>query len=519
VGRVRAVDVAAALVPTALAAGFVFYGLGARSLLIDEATTVATASQHGATLWHWVLNDGGNMFAYYAGMHVVVAVFGSSPVVLRLPSALAFVGTVPLAFALTRRLFDLRAATISAFLVAASLPVIYWAQQARAYSFGVLLATASTYALVCAVQSRKRWAYVLYVACSALAIYMVLLTVLVVAAQGCSLALRRRRDLPLRELALCAASVAVLSVPMGIAAFVHGTAQLGWIPPPTLSFEKYVLRFVASAETGGVSTTPTTNLVFYAMLIAWAAGAALFVYYFVRTGRSERTWAFGLLGACAVVPIAALLVISELFQPVFSDRYALLAVPFTSILAGAVLSRIRPVPLAWAAGVALVVLRALQVPASYGVDIEAWNTATAYVLSASQAGDCIAFFVSDGFPAFDYYALRQTTTRAGLPQLVLPATTWSSRTPYVLDPAVIPPHSLPGVVAGCPRLWLVLTHQGSGPPGSPGALRYQVRKYEAYGVLAGEIDSGYRMESYQRFTSVDVALYDRRATPVSASVP
>lgn len=518
-GRLRLADVAAALVPTALAAGFVIYSLGSRSLWIDEATTFATASQHGATLWHWVLNDGGNMFAYYAGMHVVVALFGSSPVTLRLPSALAFVGTVPFAFALTRRLFDLRAATISAFLVAASLPIIYWAQMARAYTFGVMLVTASTYALVCAVQTRKRWAYVLFVACSVLAIYMILLSVLVVAAQCCSLALRRRRDIPLQALAICVGSIALLSLPMGIAAFIHGSAQLGWIAPPALSFEKYVLKFVASAETAGVSLTSTAHLVFIAMLAAWAAAALQFTYSLVRSGRSERTWALGLLGACFVVPIAALLVVSELFQPVFSDRYALLTVPFASILAGVALSRIRPAPLAWAAGIALVVLRALQIPASYGVEIETWNTAAAYVVSSAQPRDCIAFFVSDGFPAFDYYVLAATGPHPRLPQLVLPATTWSAKTPYVLDPAVIPARSLPAVVASCPRLWLVLTHQGGDPPGAPGALPYQVRKYEAYLVLSAEVNSAYRLASYTRFTSVDVALYDRREPPVSARLP
>jgi hypothetical protein len=102
---------------------------------------------------------------------------------------------------------------------------------------------------------------------------------------------------------------------------------------------------------------------------------------------------------------------------------------------------------------------------------------------------------------------------------VLPATTWSAKTPYVLDPAVIPARSLPAVEASCPRLWLVLTHQGGDRPGAPGALPYQVRKYEAYVVLSAEIDKAYSLASYKEFTSVDVALYDRRTPPVSARLP
>jgi mannosyltransferase len=506
----RLIDVAAALVPTALAAGFVIYSLGARSLWIDEGDTFTTASQHGSALWHWMLNDGGNMFTYYAGMHVVIALFGTSPIALRLPSALALVGTVPLAFALTRRLFDLRAATISAFLVAASLPLVYWGQNARAYTVAVLLVTASTYAFVCAVQTRKRWAYVLYVVCSVLAIYTILLSALVVVAQCCSLVLRRRHETSLSALAACAGSIALLSVPIGIAAAIRGTVPIEWIPPPTLSLDKYVLNFVASARVSGVSSTPTTHLLLEATLVTWAGAAFLFIYSLVRTGRSEDTWAIGLIGSCFVVPIAGILAITELVHPVFSDRYVLSSLPAASMLAGVAISRFRPAALALVAGAALVILRSLQIPASYGSPIETWNTATADVVSSAQPQDCIAFFVADGFTAFDYYVLATRSPHPPLPRPVLPLTTWVARTPYALDPAVIPANSLAGVVAGCPRLWVVWTHQGGEPPGTAGALPYQVRKYEAFNVLAREVNGAYRLVSYKQFTSVDVALYDRR---------
>ena len=60
-------------------------GLGTRSLWLDEGSTFAIASQHGAALWHAVEHDGGNMIAYYLLMHVVIAWFGHAAWVLRLP--------------------------------------------------------------------------------------------------------------------------------------------------------------------------------------------------------------------------------------------------------------------------------------------------------------------------------------------------------------------------------------------------------------------------------------------------
>ncbi len=106
-GRAQLIGEAACLlVAVALAAGLVFYDLGARSIWIDEATTWGTASQHGSSLWYWMLHDGGNMLGYYAAMHVLIPIIGSSPTALRVPSALCAVLTVPCGYFLLRRLFD-----------------------------------------------------------------------------------------------------------------------------------------------------------------------------------------------------------------------------------------------------------------------------------------------------------------------------------------------------------------------------------------------------------------------------
>jgi uncharacterized membrane protein len=116
---------------TMASCGVFLYKLGTRSVWVDEGDTFTTASQHGDALWHWMLNDGGNMVTYYLGMHVMITLFGTSEVVLRLPSALAGMATVPTSYYLLRRLFDRRAAVFGATFVAVSLPLVYWSQQAR----------------------------------------------------------------------------------------------------------------------------------------------------------------------------------------------------------------------------------------------------------------------------------------------------------------------------------------------------------------------------------------------------
>ena len=46
--------------------------LTTRSLWLDEAATVAIASQHGAAFGAALAHDGGNMLGYYGLMHVLI---------------------------------------------------------------------------------------------------------------------------------------------------------------------------------------------------------------------------------------------------------------------------------------------------------------------------------------------------------------------------------------------------------------------------------------------------------------
>lgn len=499
--RLGAIDAVALLLAAGLAAGLGFYDLGARPLWIDEATTWGTASQHGASLWHWLVHDGGNMLGYYAAMHVVVGVLGSGARVLRAPSVLAFVVTVPCAYLLVRRLFDRRAAVFAAFAVPASFPMVFWAQQARGYVPGVAFSTAGALALVVAVQDRRRWAWAAFVACSALAAYMVLLTGLVVVAQLAALLLLPRGMLELRRIGVVCLALLAAAIPLAAAVIHRGSGQLDWVGQATLSDYKEIGHFMLSASTSDLVTAVT--------LAACAGGLFVAVWRLARLGRSPEAFATGLLVVWIAVPFALLFLVSMLIQPVMVDRYTLPLVPAVSMLAAVGCSRLKPAPVAWAAALALVVARAWVVPPDYGAPIENWTGATNYVVANLQPHDCIAFFVADGFTAFAYYEQRLPPGTPAVPEPVLPLASYGSDTPFVLDPETIPASRLPSVVAACPRLWLVETHQGGIPPG-PGVPSYQAAKYLAAQTLFGELDTGWMAGPTRYFTDIYVVRYDRR---------
>jgi hypothetical protein len=502
------------LVATALAAGLVLYHLGTRQIWVDEGDTFATASQHGLTLWHWALNDGGNMVAYYLGMHFWTEVFGTSEVALRLPSALAAIATVPAGYVMLRRLFDARAAVFGAFFLAASLAVAWWAQTARGYVVAVFFVTCAGALLTLAVETRRRAAYIAFVVVSLFAVYTILLSALVIGTQACTVLFRRRADIEWKRVIGAGTALVVLSAPVAAAAMIRGTAPVSWLARPGPVFgagDKYLVKVMASADITATPATTEGHYLFLAMIAAWALGAVLFVLSLVRTGRSRESWGYVLLFSWMVLPVVASYVISVAIHPVLSDRYILGVVPAASMLAGVACSRLRPWPLAVAAGVVLVVMRTWAVVPALGRPLEDWRTAVNTVVDRSKPHDCIAFFVSDGFDSFDYYALRLPPTEHGpLPTPVLPDTSWQSRAPYVLDPASISPERWKSVRTSCPRLWLVLTHQGPSADPGPSGLAYQRDQYDNRVALIDQIIASYGQTYHVGIPGLVLTLYTRR---------
>jgi hypothetical protein len=119
-----------------------------------------------------------------------------------------------------------------------------------------------------------------------------------------------------------------------------------------------------------------------------------------------------------------------------------------------------------AAAGALIALRALQLAPAYGVSPEDWRGATAHVLTAARRGDCIAFYPSDARMPFAYYARRSARVAAGAPRPVLPPAPLREVRPYVERYVAPGRRALGAVVRGCPRVWLVSSHEGQrdGPP-------------------------------------------------------
>jgi mannosyltransferase len=504
VSRERWLDVAVVAAPAALAAILCLYEITTRSLWLDEAATVAIASQHGAAFGSAIAHDGGNMLGYYGLMHVLTGWFGTGALAIRLPSAVAGAAAAGLVSLLALRLFDRRVALISGLLTAVSLPLVFWGQDARGYAAMVALVVGSFLAFVSLVSPAPdsgrsfRGSWAAYVVLTTLSVYMSFVAVLAVPAQLVVLAWRRRAwGRVLSALVVCV----VLWIPLAVLATRRGSGQLFWIPKPSLKVEKQVLEALASAGFEPNFHTTSTTVVLLILTFGLLAAVAAGIVARARSSKAPPSgaadhpthslgWGPILVLSWLVVPVVLMWLESLVGQSIFTPRNVLVSLPAVALLLGWGVTRSHvPPAVVWLAVAGLIALRALQLGPSYGTSPENWKAATAYVLDRSTTSDCVAFYPLDSRMAFGYYVASDGNAGSSrAPRSVLPVLPWSEVKPYVERYVALSPAAVSRLPSTCPRLWLVSSHEGqaSGPATSRANLARFVALRTALGRAYGD---------------------------------
>jgi mannosyltransferase len=473
-------DDAAVAAPTVVALALCLYQLTTRSLWLDEAATVAIASQHGSALWSAMAHDGGNMLGYYALLHVLVGWFGTGAFVIRLPSAVAAGACAGVVALLGLRLFGRRAALFAGLLAAVSLPLVFWGQDARGYAPMMALVAGSFAAFAAGVEHpRRRGPWIAYVVCTALSVYASYVAIFALPAQLVALAWRRQAW---RQALAAMAASAVCWIPLAVLAATRGGGQLFWIPRPGLTSEKQVILALTSAGFEPNFHPTAVAAVLAVVTVALLAVAA------VRLVRRDAPWGVALALSWLLVPLVLMWVESLVGQPIFTARNLLVSLPAVALLVGWVVAQSR---FAWPALVVLIALRVVALAPSYGTSPENWRAATAYVARGQQPGDCVVFYPQDARMPFAYYTHQPIK-------------------PYVER------YETPQVPPGCGRVWLVASHQGL--PTGPSASRAH---YAHYVALRDELAHRYAHSVVRSFGYASVIwielFYGRSVVPTNVS--
>ena len=458
----------AALIGALLAA----IDLGTRSLWLDEGSTFAIVSQHGAALWRAIAHDGGNMLLYYVAMHAVVGLFGDAAWVMRAPSVLANGLTGALVAALALRLFpgNRRLATAAGLLTVVSLPLVFWGQNVRGYAWLVTLSVGSFLALVAILQTPaervpSRGAVSAYVLTTLAALYIGYDVALLIPAQLALLLLYRERA---RLVIACLVVVALLSVPLLVLAAERGSGQLFWVTPLSWRIAgQATLALFSAAFLPNFHHTATTAPAAIVTGLAVFAG----LWFAARTAlraanRREHAWQLLFILAWALVPTVLTLIAYAAGEPIELPRVTILELPALGLLVAWLLMRPQLAPSLGIAAVGMILaLRLLQVIPSYGASPEPWNAATAYALHAAPPGQstCVVFYAQDGREVFDYYKQAgHLPVPDPAPNLVplLPSLPWDQIKPFVEQYRGLDTAQESAIAARCPSLMLIVSHPG-----------------------------------------------------------
>ena len=129
--------------------------LGQQSYWLDEGYTVRLLRMSFSGMLHAIPRTESTPPLYYVTAWVWTRVFGDMEFGLRSLSALAGIATVPVAWAIARRVGGHRAAAIAGLLVAVSPLLVWFSQEARSYALATLLATLSVLCVVGWTQDRR----------------------------------------------------------------------------------------------------------------------------------------------------------------------------------------------------------------------------------------------------------------------------------------------------------------------------------------------------------------------------
>ncbi len=493
--RVLGVLSLAALVVIVLAAAyFRIYKIDVKSFWIDEGVSAAFTRLGWYDLARILWRREANMSLYYLLLRAWTQL-GDSVAWIRGLSALFSLATVPVLYALGRRLFGTVAAFAAALLLAVNAYAVRYAQEARSYSLATLLVTLATFLLVRAVAGGRRRDWTWYILSSVLAVYAHFFAVLVVVAHGVAMrafhvtpkAIEGASRSPSREFTRAGRLIGLWTLPLWLFIGTTGAGPIKWIARPGWAELRTFFE-----QLSGHGSGPLFWLYFAGVVLAVIAG--------VRAWRSSpgQGWPYGLLLSWFAVPLIITLAVSML-RPVFLPRYLIVCLPALVLLVAVGLTSFRN---RWMAApvLALVLWFAVQGSRAYyrqdfDIGRQDFKQLTTYLLDHDQPGDAVVFYDAQARFPYSYYAAREASPGRPQPEILFPGgqrPTWRDFMGHA-TPELLP------ALAQHPRLWLVLVENG-GPEDA------------AARQLQAALSSSYTLVEQRDFPFLRLCLYAAKTT-------
>jgi uncharacterized membrane protein len=246
-----------------------FYNLGFNSLWLDEASTYTNSVSSFAQIWQATAAGEFNPPLFYWMEHVML-MFGNSEVILRFIPAVVGVLTIPLIYCVGKEFMDRNVGIIAAAAFAFSPFLVYYSQEARAYSMMLFFVVFAIIFYLKALKDNRIRNWVLFGLLSALAFWshfyaFAIIASLVLYALIVQLADLRRN---IKKIWMVVLSVVVFSIaclPLIIVAFHLFASRTA--SAPTFGVQGFDVIYQTLLQVAGFN-----ELVMYLFLLLFIAG-------------------------------------------------------------------------------------------------------------------------------------------------------------------------------------------------------------------------------------------------------
>jgi mannosyltransferase len=434
------------LLPPVVTFGVMLIGITVPSYWRDEAATLAAVKRPFGALIQMLGNVDAVHGAYYMLTWVIVQMFGTGELALRMSSAIAMAVAAGFVAAIGRRLVSPRAGLAAGVLFAVVPDISLYGQDARSYAMVTAVATIASYVLIRALGAahghQRRW-WITYAISIALLGILNIFGLLLLAGHAATILLRMiraqpgqsRKALLLRWITAACIAVIVASPLMVLGWMQRG--QLSWLTAP-----------------GYAGLTSVTKLIgppIMTLVVVGALVAGLVVTVIRSPGRQLPAWFSTLPALCLpwlILP-PAILLIGSVVTPVYNFRYILFCAPAAVLLGGAGLAALGRI----AGTAALVVVTILglntqifyRTPGGHGDNI---RQADRLIAATAKPGDMVLYTNdnAESFGAAYPYGLGKLTN-IELAQRPIPSAT--------LGGTNVPASVLHNRLAHASRLWIV----------------------------------------------------------------
>jgi mannosyltransferase len=451
----RTIAAATVAVVTAVGAVLRLVGGSAQSIRLDEAQTIYFASFPLQPVNRGPYVDRISLFqatamdihppGYLLLMHFWMALFGTAPEMLRLPSEVAGSLCAPALYLLGSVLYDRRVGILAALLGALSPYWIWHAQEARMYAFLTLFVVLSTYGLVNAVIRRRPWGWAIFSLFSVLGLHFHYFMALTLFAQALWV-VSQFKKLDRRGRALAAGAAALV-----VAAYVPWLAEVartahGSGDPILQTPDAYTPLILLAQFLFGYLAVPMTSQLVAAWPLLVLVGLGLGVYGGRPSWRGALGWSLFLV-PCLITFGAALT-----WRPLVAARYLVGVTPALYLLISQAAVRLldkRRLAITLA-GVAPLLLAgdAVQSHSDQNPASEDYSRAVSYIESNTDSDDVVLLDSYFNRYPYSYYSHRTSPTYDIPPP---PGRAGSQRN---LDEAGIADY-LNSISAGHRHLWVI----------------------------------------------------------------